>query len=82
MLPYSATRELLATDLVTLNHGQVTTTPPEPTPPSSDLHHINGSNTRAVGDEPRNLESRSSDEDDTSVGTPFPNCYTMPTRGL
>ncbi|GFT55151.1 SEC14-like protein 2 [Trichonephila clavipes] len=36
---------------------------------------------RAFGDGPRNFELWSSDEDDTSAGTPSPNYHTTPTRG-
>ncbi|GFW09765.1 hypothetical protein TNCV_868271 [Trichonephila clavipes] len=38
------------------------------------------SHSRAFGDEPRNLEPWSSDEDDTWVGTPSPNYNTTPTQ--
>ncbi|GFY04613.1 hypothetical protein TNCV_4416961 [Trichonephila clavipes] len=38
MSPYAATQGLLATDLVILNHGQITRTTPELAPPSPNFH--------------------------------------------
>ncbi|GFT98142.1 hypothetical protein TNCV_789561 [Trichonephila clavipes] len=65
-----ATRGLLATDHVILNHGQVTWMTPELAPPSPNYHTTPTggevtlqSNTKAKGDGSRNFKPSSSEKD-------------------